>query len=47
MCPICVICPLQGHQSRFVSLADHIVREHDESDSSGVQIYKKVNDLIS
>ncbi|CAF1207640.1 unnamed protein product [Adineta steineri] len=30
MCPICVINPTQRHQSRFISLADHIVREHDE-----------------
>jgi hypothetical protein len=48
MCPICVINPLEGNQSRFVSLADHIAREHDELDPSFNQMRriedKKVND---
>jgi hypothetical protein len=51
MCPICVINPLEGNQSRFVSLADHIAREHDDIDSSIGQTQqfddKKVNDLFS
>lgn len=33
MCPICVINPTQGHQIRFLALADHIAREHDHGDS--------------
>ncbi|CAF3514399.1 unnamed protein product [Rotaria socialis] len=38
MCPICVINPLEGYQSRFVSLADHIAREHDDGDLSTNQM---------
>ncbi len=48
MCPICVINPTQGHQSRFVSLADHIAREHDDENLSIFQTQrsedKKVKD---
>jgi hypothetical protein len=44
MCPICVINPIQGHQIRFISLADHIAREHDNGDSSLTQ---KVNYLFN
>jgi hypothetical protein len=44
MCPICVINPTQGHQIRFVSLADHIAREHDQEDSLNNQ---KVNELMN
>ncbi|CAF0828042.1 unnamed protein product [Rotaria sordida] len=43
MCPICVINPLEGYQSRFVSLADHIAREHDNGDLSINQIQKFEN----
>lgn len=49
MCPICVINPSEGYQSRFVSLADHIVREHDDGDLAMNQMKrfedKKVNGL--
>jgi len=41
MCPICIINPIQGHQTRFISLADHITREHNIGDST---ITEKVND---
>jgi hypothetical protein len=43
MCPICVIHPVQGHQSRFVSLVDHLAKEHENGDLS---INQKVNDLV-
>ncbi|CAF2511298.1 unnamed protein product [Rotaria sp. Silwood2] len=43
MCPICVINPLEGYQSRFVSLADHIAREHDDGDLSINQIQQFEN----
>lgn len=44
ICPICVINPIQGHQIRFISLADHITTEHDNEDSSVTQ---KVNNLFN
>ncbi|CAF1317538.1 unnamed protein product [Adineta ricciae] len=34
MCPLCVLSPVQAHQARFVSLADHLVREHDDESNS-------------
>ncbi|CAF3457854.1 unnamed protein product [Rotaria sp. Silwood1] len=43
MCPICVINPLEGYQSRFVSLADHIAREHDDGDLSMNQLQRLEN----
>jgi hypothetical protein len=42
MCPICIINPIQGHQIRFISLADHIAREHDNGDLSIIQKVKNL-----
>lgn len=32
MCPICVLLPSQDYQTRFVSLADHLIRDHDTTE---------------
>lgn len=44
MCPICIINPIHGHQIRFVSLADHLAREHDNED---LTINHKVKNLLN
>lgn len=46
MCPICIINPLGGYQSRFVSLADHIAREHDDTDMSLNQMQRIENKKV-
>ena len=44
ICPICVINQIEGHQIRYLSLVDHIVKEHDQEINDISEDFQHDND---